>query len=178
MIIMFSGKVGSGKTSLSKQLANDLQAEYISFGEYVVHIAKKNDLNHDNRKVLQNIGEEQIRKGWHQFCNGLLNYNTIVDFKLLVVDGMRHIDCYNTFQEMYPGEEIIILYINIDNSVSLQRQKKLDSEINYGKNGLHMTEKEVVTTIPYIADLILDGTKDINTLLNEVKLFISKSNVN
>ena len=84
-----SGRIGSGKSTLARSLANRLGCPLASFGEYVRSVAKERGQNPTDRAVLQELGEELIGRGWHEFCLAVLK---MCDYRegSVVVDGVRH----------------------------------------------------------------------------------------
>lgn len=174
-IIGFSGKHGSGKTTLAREFANDIKAKFISFGDYIRDIAKERKQNYEDRIVLRDIGEEQIGLGWSTFCQSVLDFYGYSGEKLLVVDGVRHIGCLEGFRIILPNPEIYVVYIDVSEALSLERQRKRgESELYTYSGNLHMTEEQVVTIIPSIADLKLDGSKDIIELKKQLNKWYNK----
>ena len=67
----FSGKIGSGKTTISEYVANLLSWPKVSFGDYVREIARqqKTDLS---RSALQTIGASLVEQDCEGFCRSVL----------------------------------------------------------------------------------------------------------
>lgn len=174
-ILGFSGKHGSGKTTLAKEFACDIQAKYISFGDYIRNIAKGRNLDYTDRDILRGIGEEQINRGWLNFCQSVLDYHMYRDEELLVVDGVRHLGCLDGFRTLFPNSEIYVVYIDISEELSIKRQRNRGESKIYTYSGkIHMTEEQVDTTLPLIASLILDGNKDLPSLKKQLNEWYEK----
>jgi cytidylate kinase len=62
LIIGLSGQVGSGKSTLAWFLADRLNGETASFGDFVRHLASMQGLSPE-RRSLQEIGEAAVRGG-------------------------------------------------------------------------------------------------------------------
>lgn len=169
-IIGFSGKYGCGKTTLSIKFAEDINAKLVSFGEYIRDNAKQRELDYLDREVLRKVGKEQINLGWPVFCEKMLKFFNYNNEKLLVVDGVRHVGCLDGFRVLYPDSNIYVVYVEISDILSAERQKNRGDKNIYTYNGrLHVTEEQVINTIPSIADIILDGNNEIAELRLQLK---------
>ncbi len=174
-IIGFSGKYGSGKTTLAKEFASDIKAKFISFGDYIRDLAKERNQNHEDRDVLRDIGEEQINRGWSTFCQSVLDFYEYRGEKLLVVDGVRHLGCLDGFRMILQDPAIYVVYIDVSETLSQERQRSRgESKIYTYTGNLHMTEEQVVTAIPLVANLIMDGNKDLSELKTQLNVWYAE----
>jgi len=59
-VVAFAGAIGSGKTALSKRVAELLHWPRVSFGDYIRKIAEKNGQDPKDRGVLQKLGQALV----------------------------------------------------------------------------------------------------------------------
>src|SRR3569833_1687057 len=89
-VIGISGKIGSGKTTLAEFTAQRFQVPYVSFGNYVRHVAKERGIV-ENRENLQNLGQDLINEDIDQFCRKVLYFDGWDGKSSLILDGIRHV---------------------------------------------------------------------------------------
>jgi dephospho-CoA kinase len=176
LVIGLAGSMGSGKSTLSNNLAYALECPRVSFGDYVRSMAKK--LNkEETRSVLQELGESIIaNQGWDIFCQAVLSQ---ADYKLggsIVVDGIRHVEALETLQRLVAPVEFALIYVSIDNSEQLAR---LSARSAYSPDQLkhhkeHSTERQVESILPQRAQLLVDGTKPEHEVLGQILLWLKQ----
>jgi dephospho-CoA kinase len=169
-VLAVSGKIASGKSTLASTFANEVGWPCVSFGDYVRQIARQRGLDEDDREVLQEIGDELIRQNLEGFCKSVLAQ---VDWKPgqpLVIEGVRHFEVDDLLRRMVGPSKYVLTYLSVDDQIRKERLRQEgidDNELIEVET--HSTEKQVKTVLPRIADYILDGTKPINVLINELK---------
>ena len=159
-ILAFAGKIGSGKSTISRLVAQKLRWKHASFGDYVRTVAQHRNLE-ETREILQNLGSSLIREGWEQFSNAVLEQVQFKPGECLVLDGIRHIEALSTIRKLAYPSTVFLIYIQLKPS---QRQKRLDIKGIVGEREIklieeHPTEKQVQTVLPRVADLLIDGSK-------------------
>lgn len=158
IILAFSGKIFSGKTTLGRYTADLFGWEYASFGNYVRNVAKKQGLDINDRETLQNVGEKLISNGWDIFIQGFLSSTNWSLGKGLIIDGVRHNKALDLLKEYTHPMKIYLVFIQI--SKSDRKKRILSSNINsstQNKYDQHSTEKEV-PLLRKRADIIIRGS--------------------
>lgn len=89
-IIAFGGRIGAGKSTISREVAQRLAVPRVAFGDVVRGEARQRNLP-DTREALQNLGDVLIAEGWDAFCARVVATADPKDQDTLVVDGVRHI---------------------------------------------------------------------------------------
>jgi len=89
-IISFGGRIGAGKSTISRAVAERLEVPRVSFGDVVRSEAQKRHLP-ETREALQNLGDALIADGWDAFCARVVATADRTDRDTLIVDGVRHI---------------------------------------------------------------------------------------
>jgi dephospho-CoA kinase len=169
-IIAFSGKIGSGKSTLSKSIAKELDLPYISFGEYVRHMASIRALD-CSRDTLQSLGEKLINEqGWWNFCTNVLYHGGWYASKAVVLDGIRHMEALECIKQIVYPLGVILVYIQLESSERALRIKKRDktNELTLGRFDNHSTETQVSYIMMEAANILLDGNTSLESLQNQV----------
>jgi dephospho-CoA kinase len=156
IIIGFSGKRASGKSTLSRRVANRIASHYLSFGDYVRTEASKRGLN-DSITNLQLIGEE-LMKYPKNFCKDILNsWNRKEN---LVIDGIRHEIILNCLREIVSPSNLYLIYIETEEDVRILRlQNRGESLTDSYSLDSHSTEQDVKNKLKMCADLIVNNSE-------------------
>ena len=90
-VICFSGRIGSGKTSVSRAVAHTLGAAWTGFGDFVRASASAAGLDSSSREVLQELGAKLIRQHGVAWLSVQVIARARWDGqRALVIDGVRH----------------------------------------------------------------------------------------
>ena len=166
IILGFSGSMASGKTSLSKEIANYFNWPRVSFGDFVRSVARNDGLDDSSREILQEVGESLIKENVVKFCEDVIKQIDWSPGQSLVIDGIRHEEVLKTLKKLVVPSKLFLVFIKINENTQNSRLKERSEE--YEKFKDHSTEKDVETILPKAADLIVDGTDAIDALILEV----------
>jgi dephospho-CoA kinase len=108
-----SGRIGSGKTTLAEALAHRLGCSHASFGEYVRSVAKDRGARGDDRRVLQDLGDELISAGWESFCSAVLE-DAGYSGGSIVVDGIRHLEAIEALKRAVDPVPWRLVAVNVE----------------------------------------------------------------
>lgn len=153
-IICIAGKAGSGKTTVAKILASQINSRYVTVSDYLK--SKCDELN-VTREVLQKIGNECISQGWANFVHAFLKFVGWNGQDSLIIDGIRHVSFMEMLiAEFYPVRPICV-YLDAD-------QETLDSHI--AQRGVEVIDKKPVSEgtnekLVDCADIVIP-VKDLN----------------
>lgn len=89
-IVAFGGRIGAGKSTISRAVAERLGVPRVSFGDVVRDEARRRNLP-ATREALQNLGDAMIAAGWDAFCERVVATAAPKEHDTLIVDGVRHI---------------------------------------------------------------------------------------
>jgi dephospho-CoA kinase len=173
-VLCFSGRIASGKTSISRGVAESLLCKYASFGEYIRYVAVKRGLDPNNRKVLQDVGQEQIDKGWSDFCKSLLEFVGWNPGENLIIDGIRHQLAVETIRDIARPINTYMIFIDTNEQI---RQSRLQQRGNGQDQKIienHPVEIESKSELINNADLVVDGALPLETNIFLIKEWLAK----
>lgn len=137
-VIGIAGQIGSGKTSLAQELCKYLNAQRVSFGEFVRSEAIRRNIRPD-RPALQELGEKLISElGADNFLRQVLD--TVDIHPILILDGVRHVEIWKAICSIAP--ESILIYLDMPETTRISRLKNRDNldDESLGKAMYHPME--------------------------------------
>jgi adenylate kinase family enzyme len=156
-MILFSGGTGSGKTTISRKLADLIGWRWASFGDFVRREARRRKLSTDIRS-LQELGESMVEAGARAFCAKFLEEAEWSRGEGIVIDGLRHLSVLNELKAIAAPVEVVLLVLDVSRT---QRRQRLLSR-GYSGDPLaieeHRIESDVTSILPGQASLRVDGS--------------------
>ena len=167
-VLAFSGGIASGKSELSTAVAEALGYPRVSFGDYVRTVTGFRGLE-QCRQNWQMVGEALLLEDPRQFCVAVLTQDSWTPGDPLVVDGVRHVDVTKMLSKLVSPSELRLVYIDTDTRIRVERlfQRTSDGG-SLTTLDEHSTEVQVVGALRARADLVVDGTKPLAVLVDEV----------
>lgn len=170
LIICFSGQIGSGKTSISREIANHLGYPWVSFGDYVRALAKKNGLS-ATRDVLQDFGASLVKNKCEKFCKSVLNQADWHPGMNIILDGVRHVKILETIKQITAPSVVLLVYVDTSEK---ERKKRILLSRNtnlsdFKQHESHSTEIDVKIKLKKLANIVVVNN---DCSLNEVCLDI------
>ena len=170
-VIGFSGRIKSGKTTISQAVATALSFPRASFGDYVREEAKRRELDPDSRSILQDLGETLIAQGWSQFCRDVLATVAWQPGSPLVVDGIRHAEAVRELTLIAAPLPFVLVHVAIDEQVRTDRLEDQHlRELAIAE--LHSTEADARNILPMMADLVVSSAIPLEDSVQEVVEFV------
>lgn len=169
LAIAFSGKLGSGKTTISNATATALGWPLVGFGDYVRKVVCERGLK-GTRENLQAVGTELLEADPCEFCKAVLSSGGWIRGKPLLIDGLRHVRTIAIIEELIAPATLRIISILVSEATRLQRlgrRNQVDAAF-IGMIEAHSSEQEVGSILSNHADLVIDGEKPVNALVAEV----------
>jgi Cytidylate kinase len=154
-IIAFSGLPQTGKTTLARLLAHELQCKFVSFGDFVRQEAFNRGIPNATRQDLQNIGQSLVTEDVRDFCRRVLR---TVDFSAgeqIVLDGVRHKEVLEVISEISQRQPIKLVLL-----VASEKTRRNRSLQDIDSIDSHRVESEVKAQFRSIADLVIDTEND------------------
>src|SRR6478609_5730788 len=94
LVVCFSGRIGSGKTSVTDALSNALGWPKAGFGDYLRERIKREGGDSTSRQALQDLGQSLVDSDADGFCADVISSASFVPGGNLVLEGIRHVDIY------------------------------------------------------------------------------------
>ena len=174
-VLAFAGKIGSGKSTLSEEVANALQWKRASFGDYVRTVAKSQGLE-TSREVLQELGASLAKKP-EEFCRAMLAHYGWQSGEPLVIDGVRHKEILDALRLIVAPLEVRVVYLDIDEEKRHQRlmQEEEGDPKKLAQVESHSTEQQVGDLLPKIADLKVSGDRPVEELVRDIVTWVHQA---
>lgn len=169
VVICLSGGIGSGKSEVSRQLAERLACARASFGDYVRSVARSRGIE-ENRECLQALGEELVTDNLRSFCAAVLKMANWQPRSVLVLDGIRHIEALEMVRELVSPVQVILVHLGTPDEVRaarLSRSRPRDAA-QLPALDQHPTEVQVRDRLRERADIVLDGTLSVGSLVDSI----------
>ena len=176
IILCFSGGIGSGKSSISSELAKKLNWRKTGFGDYLRQYSKKQGLD-PTRETLQKLGVEKISQGWDSFCSDVLKFENWENGDDLIIDGIRHIDAIKTLEKITHPSILKLFYLQLDIDKRAERISNVTNFEELKKQETHSTETEVKTVLLERADLVLDSNLPISEISSQILKFLKMNKI-
>jgi adenylate kinase family enzyme len=173
-VLGFAAPIEAGKTTISTAVAEQLNAPRVSFGGYLRKLAKSKGLE-ITREVLQDLGDELVRRDVHAFCREVLGQQPSRPGVPLVIDGVRHLEVLSALGTILAPAAAYLIFIKVDRQT--QANRLLHDELRHEKSledlEKHPTERQVRSVLPDKASLVLDGTRPPDELIHKVIDFLT-----
>ena len=164
-MIAFSGKIGSGKSAVSKLVASYLKFERISFGDYVRASVSAKGGDPLSRKDLQDEGQRQVEADPKSFLSSTLKFHNWDSKSNVVVDGLRHTSVLSAMRHHLKGQ-LFHIHLEVVDTLATERALERGDELRSLEGALeHIVETDVGNDLKLAADLVLDAEEPIETLV-------------
>jgi cytidylate kinase len=176
--LVFSGKLGCGKTTVSKLVALRIGARWNSFGSIVKRIASERGLP-TGRETLQALGADLVSNSPEAFCRKVISEAEPSSGHGLVVDGLRHITILKQIQQLLLPAPVIPIYVGVNEAVRIDRIKRRGGINIQDLQRLesHSTEIEVMDDLLKSARLLVDNTKTPENTVEQILNWLKANHI-
>jgi dephospho-CoA kinase len=175
VVLVFAGRIASGKSTIAQGVAAALCWPWVSFGEYVRAEAQRCGVD-ESRAMLQQVGEQLIAVGWEPFCRAVLAQADWRPGQSLVVDGLRHVAGLQMLRDLAAPQPVVLVLINVPESVRAARLSVRGIETNEQQHDeRHASEAQVNAILPQIADMIIDGSRPVEELVCDITHWVEQA---
>jgi dephospho-CoA kinase len=179
MVVAIAGKIGSGKTTITKSLASELGWPRASFGDYVRSAASARGLA-QSRTNLQELGTLLLRSDPREFCKAVLTSARWQTGESLIIDGLRHAETIPILRELVTPAVLKIVLVAISEDTRLKRLAERGegdaSRITLVEG--HSSELQVGSVLGTIADIVVSGERPSNAIVSELTRWIRNQHCN
>ena len=160
-VIVFSGKIASGKSSLSAALARTLSLPRVSFGDYVRNVAAYLGLESSDRETLQDLGAF-LAKRPVPFCRQVLAQAGDKQAGSIIVDGLRHVSILDEQVTLVAPRQVVLVYVRASDATVERRSRQRRVLVEADGPEKHSTEYQVETLLRERADIIVDNDETVS----------------
>jgi dephospho-CoA kinase len=170
VVIGFSGKIGSGKTTISSGLARSMGCHRVSFGEYVRGVVCQRGLL-ESREVLQSVGESLLMKDAEGFCRAVLAQANWECGHSVVIDGVRHRQVVDVLRRLVAPMRFVLVFVVADDQLRDSRltARGGGASMSIEQIESHSTEREVTGELQALADIQVDASLPIEEIILKIR---------
>ncbi|HEX9669964.1 MAG TPA: helix-turn-helix domain-containing protein [Thermoanaerobaculia bacterium] len=173
----FAGLMGSGKSTISREVASALGWKLVSFGEYVRTLARSRGLP-ESREVLQELGASLVESDAEGFCRNVLVHFGWKAGEPLVLDGVRHVTVFEALHYLLVPLEIRLVLVSVDDEVRRSRLLQRDHVAvdQLAEMESHSSEREVNGDLASLASMSVSGNRPLSEVVREVTEWVHAGN--
>ena len=160
LLVCFSGKIGSGKTSASIAVANALACGYASFGGYLRDLVVDRGGDPDCRRTLQDLGQHLIQQDAESFCRNVLARADFVPGGDFVLDGVRHFQVLEHLHRIAAPSDVRLIFLEAHSELRARRagERSTGDSKDFARAGGHVVEADMERALPEAADARIEAS--------------------
>jgi broad-specificity NMP kinase len=172
--LCISGRIGSGKTTFSKALADGLNWDLVGLGDYIRWMAKTQGLT-QTREELQQVGYQLVSSDCKSFCEGALAFSGWKVGHGVIVDGLRHKQVFGTMCDLLSPLRVYLIFVDISESELIGRiaTRGITSLRELSRIERSPAEGEVCSDLKSVANMHVHGTTDVEELVRGTKTWLA-----
>lgn len=128
LVICFADRIGSGKSSVTRTLAEALGWQRAAFGDYLRTELERRGGDATSRDALQDLGQSLVDKDVEGFSRRVLAMAHFQPGTDLLIDGVRHIEVYRSIQRLATPSQVKLVYLAADDPTRLKRITECTSD--------------------------------------------------
>jgi len=178
LVVCFSGRIGSGKTSITQILSSTLGWARAGFGDYLRALIAREGGDPSSRQALQDLGQNLVDADSEGFCLAVLKSANFQPGGDLLLDGIRHVDIKNRVNRLVAPSRAILIHLTLDECELLKRvESRPQGSIDLAHAEKHRVESELITSLPQVADRVVDASPSIHALAGNLLSVIAEFGV-
>lgn len=173
-VIAVCGQIGSGKSSIIRELSKTYGWDTVSFGAY---IKSQIAADHPTRTDYQSLGEMLFAtRGPKGLLEDAIRFGKPRSSAFLI-DGVRHVSIVTELRRIYG--EVVIVFLDVSDSQRYERfarRNDTDPPISHD-DFLQMCSHPIEQGIPdlaKIADVVIDGNVDFEGVVMKILNYLEK----
>ena len=133
LVLCFSGRIGSGKTSVSRLIADSVNGSWTGFGDFIRAHAEAESLDSASREILQDLGQRLLSThGPRWLCEQVIARTNWSGSGVLVVDGVRHVDVADCIKELVSPTRALFIHLELEDGIERSRDLTESSRAQAG----------------------------------------------
>ena len=169
LVVCLAGAVGSGKTTVARALAADLDATIAGFGDFVRHIAAENNEPTD-RNTLQRLGQSLVEADAIGFTRRFTDWARFDATRSIIIEGVRHASAYDAIRDFAQTIGAVPFLIFLNTSSNVRAVRRFGGDLSaLIRVDLHAAERQTVDVLERRADLTVDGAKPLDEVVGAIR---------
>jgi adenylate kinase family enzyme len=165
LVVCFSGRIGSGKTSITQILSTALGWPRAGFGDYLRARVARDGGDPNSRQALQDLGQALVDADPDGLCLDVLKSANFQPGGNILLDGIRHVDIRNRISRLVSPSRTFLIHLTLDDA---ELKKRIESRPQGGADlagaERHRVESELSSSLPRIADRVVDASPPIRAI--------------
>lgn len=168
LVVCLAGKIGSGKSSVSRGLADLLGWPRVGFGDFLRSELQRRGGDPLSREALQELGQSLVDSDLEGFCRAVLSSCQFEAGGNLLIDGIRHVLIYRKLSEIVRPSLVRLIFLSADEERRLDRIEKRDDDgADFSRANNHRVEADLRNALPMIADATVDARQDLSEVVRQ-----------
>ena len=148
--------MASGKTSLTRALAECLKWKRVAFGDYVRGEFRRQRGHPGARPELQDFGQDLAESDPESLCRAVLRLGDFAPGGNILIDGVRHASVYRVLMDIVRPSRTYLIYLHADSDLRRLRAAQRH-EVLSASTASHPVEAELGETVLKMADMVVDA---------------------
>jgi dephospho-CoA kinase len=165
VLLCFSGQIGSGKTSVSVEVAKKLGWGRTGFGDYLRAEILKIGGDPSDREALQDLGKSRVDESCEAFCRDVLEFGGFRPGENFVVDGIRHLVIFDTLAIQGLPSRARLIFLGAEETTRVARVMARADAHDFDRASKHPVESELANALPKIADGIVNSEQSFDRVV-------------
>lgn len=167
LLLCFSGQIGSGKSSVSAAVAGALDCRRTGFGDYLRAEISRLGGKPDDRKALQDLGQERVDEDPSAFCRDVLAFGGFQTGEDFVIDGIRHVSIFEILAALSMPSQARLLFLGVHDMTRITRVSTRPDAQDFDRASQHRVEAELGSALPQRADGIVDADRPFDRVVSD-----------
>lgn len=164
-LLCFSGRIGSGKSSVSTAVAATLGWPRTGFSDYLRAEMRRLGGDPDSRGMLQDFGRLRVEVDPVALCRDVLAFGGFDPGMNFVVDGIRHIDIFNVLRNVAAPSVARLIFLQAGESSRSVRIATRNDGDDFARAEEHPVEAELRFMLPQLADVVVDAERSFDEVV-------------
>jgi dephospho-CoA kinase len=167
LLLCLSGQIGSGKSSVSKAVAEALGWRRSGFGDYLRSETVRLGGDPDDRKALQDLGQMRVDDDPAAFCRDVLAAGGFHPGDDFVIDGIRHVRIFEILATVSVPSQARLLFLGAPETTRIARVEARPDVHDFARASMHRVEAELRNELPQRADGTVNADQSLERVISD-----------
>jgi cytidylate kinase len=159
LLICFSGQIGSGKSSISAAVADELGWRRTGFGDFLRAEIARSGGDLASRQALQDLGQKRVDADPEAFCRDVLSTGGFQPGDDFLIDGVRHVAIFRILRGLAAPSTARLLFLQASEAARTARVETRSDHADFQRATGHHVEAELRDALPELADAVMDADR-------------------